>query len=242
MGKRQITGPATGSEEHGSRIDLAFQHIRRLIVHGNLAPGSWINEADLSRRLGVSRTPVRAALHWLQREGYVVEHKARLNSRMMVAPLTHGDARELYAVVARMEGLAGMYTASLPQPERRSVVTRITALNDELNSIAQSRQPDGRSIFDLDRQFHGIIVEAGAGSRLKVLHAAIKPQTERYWRLYASNILDQLGTSVEEHNTIIRSIAEGRPDRAEAAIAANWINGSQRIGDVIAQHGNLGTW
>lgn len=242
MVKKQIADPATGSAEHGSSIDVAFQHIRQLIVHGSLAPGSWIIETDLSRRLGMSRTPVRAALQWLQREGYVIEQKARLNSRMMVAPLTHDDARELYSIVARMEGLAGRSTASLPKPQRDAIVLQITALNEELNSIAQSRQPGDRSIFDLDRQFHGLIVDAGAGARLKVLHAAIKPQTERYWRLYSSNIVDQLNIAVEEHNTIIRAISEGRPERAEAAVAANWINGSQRIGSVIAQHGNLGSW
>ena len=43
-----------------------------MIVHGRLAPGSRIVEADLTEKLGVSRTPVRAALHLLQKEGYVV--------------------------------------------------------------------------------------------------------------------------------------------------------------------------
>src|SRR5438046_1167904 len=44
----------------------AFQQIRQLIVRGKLAPGSRVVEADLADRLGVSRTPVRAALHRLQ--------------------------------------------------------------------------------------------------------------------------------------------------------------------------------
>ncbi len=228
--------------EHGSSIDVAFQHIRQLIVHGNLAPGTWIIEADLSRRLGMSRTPIRGALQWLQREGYVIEQKARLNSRMMVAPLTHEDARELYAIVARIEGLAGRHTASLPRAQRDEVVAQITPINEALHDIAQSRQLNGRSIFDLDMQFHHVIVDAGAGARLKLLHAAVKPQTERYWRLYSSNILDQLDVGVEEHNTIIQAIANGQPEIAEAALIANWVNGAERIAQVIAQHGDLGTW
>jgi hypothetical protein len=39
--------------------------------------------------------PIRGALQGLQREGYVIEHNGKLKSRMMVAPLTHEDAREI---------------------------------------------------------------------------------------------------------------------------------------------------
>ena len=46
-----------------------------MIVMGQLSPGSWVVEADLAKRLGMSRTPIRGALQWLQREGYVIEHK-----------------------------------------------------------------------------------------------------------------------------------------------------------------------
>ena len=63
--------------EHGTSLLTAFREIRELIVHGRLAPGTWILEADLAERLNMSRTPVRGAIHWLQREGYVLERLAR---------------------------------------------------------------------------------------------------------------------------------------------------------------------
>jgi DNA-binding FadR family transcriptional regulator len=49
--------------------------------------------------------------------------------------------------------------------------------------------------FELDRDFHRAIVEASAGPRLLDLHNSIQPQTERYWRLYASSIVDRLAES-----------------------------------------------
>ena len=242
MATKKSIDPSSSAAEHGTSIDVAFQHIRQLIVHGNLAPGAWIIEAELSRRLGMSRTPIRSALQWLQREGYVIEQKARLNSRMMVAPLTFEDARELYAIVARIEGLAGGNTASLPLPQRQQVLSVIAPLNQQLNDIAETGQLKGRSIFDLDMQFHQAIVDAGAGPRLKSLHAAIKPQTERYWRLYASNILDQLHIAVTEHSKIVDAIENGKPQIAERAVVANWENGAARIAKVISLHGNIGNW
>jgi DNA-binding GntR family transcriptional regulator len=59
--------------DHVSSVTRAFNELRELIVRGQLPPGGWIIESVLAERLGVSRTPVRSALHWLRREGYVVE-------------------------------------------------------------------------------------------------------------------------------------------------------------------------
>ncbi len=234
--------PLRGEVEHGSSVEVAFQQVRELIVQGRLAPGSWIIETELTQKLGMSRTPIRGALQWLQREGYVIEQKAKLKSRMMVAPLTNEDARELYAIVGRIEGLAGRQTAALPKAAREKIVGQITAINGELHDIAESRELSGRSIFDLDMQFHRVIVEAGAGPRLINLHDAIKPQTERYWRLYASNILDQLHVAVNEHNRIISAIKKGDVENAENSLIANCINGADRMQRVIALQGERGTW
>jgi DNA-binding GntR family transcriptional regulator len=227
---------------HGSSVETAFELIRELIVHGKLSPGTRIVETDLTERLGMSRTPVRGALQWLQREGYVLEQKGKSKSRMLVAPLTKEDARELYAVVAHVEGLAGRQTASLPRERRNELIPPLRKINEQLDDIARTGALQGRSIFDLDLQFHRIIVEAGAGRRLLQLYNAIKPQTERYWRLYASNILDQLYKGVAEHNTIISSIKKGDPDATEAALVANWVNGSNRLAEVISFQGERGTW
>ena len=47
----------------------------------------------------MSRTPVRGAIHGLQREGYIIEHKGVSKSRMVVAPLTSEDSEELYSIL-----------------------------------------------------------------------------------------------------------------------------------------------
>jgi DNA-binding GntR family transcriptional regulator len=114
-GLSAVNGNVRSSKaEHGTSLLTAFQEIRELIVHGKLSPGTWIVEGDLAERLGMSRTPVRGALNWLQREGYVLEQKSASKSRMFVAPLTKDDAKELYSIVGRIEGLAGRQTAALP--------------------------------------------------------------------------------------------------------------------------------
>jgi DNA-binding GntR family transcriptional regulator len=231
-----------GGPRHGTSLKTAFTMVRELIVHGRLAPGSWIVEADLTERLGMSRTPIRGALHRLQHEGYVVEQRGRTKSRMVVAPLTKEDARELYAIVGRLEGLAGRQLAALPKDKRLDTVRRIKQIKSRLQAIAEAHKAGKESVFDLDMEFHQVIVEASAGPRLMKLHNGIKPQTERYWRLHASNAVEDLSQSVEEHEEIMAAIHRGEAARAEKALIANWVNGSERVAKLIDLYGESGNW
>ena len=104
--------------ENASSVTRAFQALRELIVRGNLPPGAWIVEAEIASRLGLSRTPIRSALQWLHREGYVVEHKGNRKARIVVAPLTREDARELYMIVGHLETMAGTMITTMPAAQR----------------------------------------------------------------------------------------------------------------------------
>ncbi len=240
--RRAPAGKVRDKAEHGTSLLTAFQEIRELIVHGRMSPGTWIVEADLAERLNMSRTPVRGAIHWLQREGYVLEQRHVSKSRMIVAPLTKEDANELYMMIGRLEGIAGRGAAQMPEPERRALAKELKEINRKLLEIAEGRGGAPGGIFDLDRDFHRAIVNAGAGSRLLTLHRAIEPQAERYWRLYASSIINNLHNSLSEHDAIIASILEADPDAVELGLQLNWEMGAQRLGHVIDIFGERGSW
>ena len=230
-----------GKPEHGSSVVAAFGQIRELIVHGRLSPGTWVVESDLAERLNISRTPVRAALHWLQRDGYVYEHRTAYKSRIVVAPLTREDAGELYSIIGHTEGLAGRQVAALPAEQRKALAERLKAINRSLAATTENKPGKG-SVFDLDREFHCTVVEAGAGPRLLSLHRSVEPQAERYWRLYASQIVHDLQLSVAEHATIIDQVKAGDADGLEQALQHNWEQGFHRLGKVIDAFGERGSW
>ena len=234
--------PRVPKAEHGTSVDSAFLRIRDLIVEGRMAPGTWIVEGELCERLHMSRTPVRGALYLLQREGYVIEQRNGRKSRMIVAPVTKDDACDLYPIIGRVEGLAGRRAAALPTDERKKLAGELKKINDRLARIAQDRTLNGPEIFELDHSFHQLIVEVGSGRRLNALHRAIEPQTERYWRLYASSIINELHVSVDEHGEIIAALLAGDPDRLEKALVANWENGCMRLAKVIDIFGERGSW
>jgi DNA-binding GntR family transcriptional regulator len=228
--------------ERGTSVTTAFQQIRELIVHGKLSPGTWIVENDLCSHLNMSRTPVRGALYLLQREGYVQEQRSSSKSRMLVASLTKEDANELYPIIGSIEGLAGRRAAALPKVARLELAETLSQINARLIRIAKKRVLEGSSIFDLDRDFHRIIVGAAAGPRLTTLHRAIEPQAERYWRFYASSIINDLTLSTQEHQAIITALIAGDADQLEAALRLNWENGCERLAHVIDVFGERGSW
>ena len=218
----------------------AYNHLRELIVRGRLAPGSRLIETEVAERLDLSRTPVRSALQRLMQEGYIAAPPKGRQSRPFVAPLTQDDAVELFYIVAEMEGLAAWGAAG--GEDRQAIVDDLNGINAKLLAEASTTKPSRERIFQLDTRFHRRYVEGGAGPRLMALHDAIKPQAERYTRLYIDALLDQLAVSVEEHQIIIDAIEAGDADLAQSSVQTNWRNAAERLSGVIERAGELGSW
>jgi DNA-binding GntR family transcriptional regulator len=226
----------------GASIARAYEQVRAMIVLGKLAPGTRIIESDIADHLGLSRTPVRSALHRLQQEGYVSAVDRPKEKRLVVAPLTQSDARELFLMVGQLEGLAARLAAELPARERAALVTQLRALNGDLASAGRAIPATPQRYFELDMAFHHSYVAAAAGPRLLALHEGIKPQAERYTRLYVSALGGAIGTSVEEHEVINRAIESGDADGAQRSVETNWRNAADRLADVISEQGEIGRW
>jgi DNA-binding GntR family transcriptional regulator len=228
--------------QRGDRVTLAYARLRELIVLGKLAPGTRIIETSVAARLGISRTPVRAALQRLQQEGYVVVANPGQQSRMSVAPLTGEDAMELFGMLSSLEGLAASWAARKPADRRAAVAGELRSINGELLAAANDEDRDVGRVYVLDERFHRRTVEAGAGPRLLALYESFKPQSERYGRIYSSALIDEMATSVKEHEAVVRSIEEGDAAAAERAMRLNWENASQRLARVIGAVGERGAW
>lgn len=224
------------------RPKQVYEQLRELIVLGRLAPGSRLVETDIATRFGVSRTPVRGALQRLQQEGYIVDSPSMRQSRPTVAPLTGEDARELFDIVGQLEALAAATAAGLPPAKRQALARELAAINGEFRKAAQQPRPDHNRLWDLDERFHQRCVEVAGGPRLQLLHNSVKPQAERYERLYVSYLSGEIATSVAEHDIIIDAIATGDAERAKTGVENNWHNAAERLGRVIERVGDRGRW
>ena len=222
-------------------VTRVYRELRTLIVTGQLPAGTRIAERAVVTRMGLSRTPVRSALHRLQQEGFVASVGGAGDQRLIVTPLTQDDGREVFLIIGRLEGLAARQAASLPRNRRAELARQLRHINRALSVEARGRRAPSR-LFELDEEFHRTFVDGVAGPRLRALHHAIKPQTERYARLYVNVLLDQLPASVKEHAMIASAIASGDPDAAQNAVESNWQNAADRLTELIAEHGERGIW
>ncbi len=219
-----------------------YLQLRELIVSGRLAPGTRIIESDVSTRLGVSRTPVRSALQRLRQEGYVLATHPGKQLRLTVTPLTREDARELFGILGEVEALGARWAAELDVPTRRALADELGELNERLSEAARGTPVDAARVFDLHTRFHGHYMERLGAPRLLELHRSIKPQAERYRRLYSSIFANETETSVAEHEEIVTAIREGSADAAQRAVEMNWRNAADRLAAVIELMGERGSW
>jgi DNA-binding GntR family transcriptional regulator len=223
------------------RAEAVYQILRDQIVHGRLAPGARIMELELTEALGVSRTPVRAALQRLRQEGYVTAPPGR-QQRLVVTPLSEADAAELFEIVGEVEGMAAARTAALPERKRVGLVNRLAQLDRALLEAAAASPPVPDQIFDLFTTFHRELVEAGAGPRLRGLHAMVKPQADRYRRLYSYTQGARIEASVAEHAAILEALRQGDGTGAMQATRLNWRNAATRLAEAIRHSDQLSSW
>jgi DNA-binding GntR family transcriptional regulator len=232
---------ATSTPRKRARPQQVYERLRDLIIDGRLAPGARIVETEVASRLGVSRTPVRGALQRLQQEGYVIDSPTLQQTRPTVAPLTADDARELFMLVGALEGLAAFRAAFGSTAERLALAASLAEINDAFAMAASAARPDHTRIFELDSRFHRGYMKA-AGPRIRALHEMVKPQAERYERLYVSMLTSELHTSVAEHKAIVRAFRSGNAPNAQAAVETNWRNAAERLAAVVAAAGERGSW
>ena len=241
-GRPAATPSEDGRSKRGDRVVETYRQLRELIVWGKLAPGTRIIETDVAAKLGVSRTPVRSALQRLQQEGYILVSGSGKQSRLSVSPLTQSDARELFAIVSELEGLAARGAAELVWSARERLARELRRLNTEISRAVHKAPPDPHEFFDLDQSFHLRFTEAGAGPRLLAMHRAVKPQSERYVRLYISALIDQIDASVGDHADVAAAIEAGDAAAAKEAVLRNWRSASDRLAHVIEKLGERGHW
>ena len=211
-------------------------------MRGQLAPGARIVETEVAERFGVSRTPVRAAFQRLEREGYVIASPTH-QARMTVAPLTREDVEELLEIVGELEGLAARSAARLSEDAASGWRKILPGLNADFRRAVSARkgaQPG--KLYELDEKFPPPLRRSRRRTATRSLHDAVKPQAERYIRMYIALLLDTVPTAGTEHDAIIDAIRTGNAPAAQRAVQTNWRHASDRLMRAIEVMGEQGNW
>jgi DNA-binding GntR family transcriptional regulator len=237
--KTKKASRASAIGHHGSRATEAYLRLRDLIVEGSLMPGARLIEAELADGLEISRTPVRAALQRLRDEGFVEELDRGRRARLLVAPLTLEGGSELYLLLGEIDGLAAYYAAGLPDKVRGSVADELQATNDRLKEMAQHGSMEGERYFQLDADFHEHYWNAAEHPRVSGILDFVKPQAERYIRVYTRAWISEISRSVRDHQQIVAAIRSGDRREAQEAARTNYRNATARLAEGF---NDMATW
>ncbi len=224
-----------------SQAERVYEALLTRIVRGVLGPGSRIVERDVADRLGVSRTPVRDAIRRLTTEGFLESTTDSTYDRPVVASLTGEDARDFHDFVIALESVVARRVAALPGEERVRIVQKMRAHNEEFRSLGERTPLDVAAILEADHAVHSAYIEAGAGTRLLALRAAVKPQLDRYVHNYGSALGVFVPEAAVEHEAIAAAIEVGDAETTGLAVMRNWENAARRLQNAITA-GDRGDW
>lgn len=195
-----------------SAKDRAFQQIQEWIIDGTLQPGEKINDMELAKAIGVSRTPVREALQMLSIQGFVAMKPGVATT---ISETDSNDISKLFPPLAALEGLAAELAAPIIEGE---TLAELRALNADFAEAI--RAGDGFAALKVDEQFHARIVGVCDN---RYLENAITPMQAHVRRLSFRQAVILTEESVEEHVQLIDALE--RRDVAEAfrIAKANWL-------------------
>lgn len=186
--------------------EMVYSRLEEEILMGELCEGDSLTEITLSKRLGVSRTPIRGALHRLAEEGLV---EIAPNRGAKVLGINVEDLVDIYKIRERLEGLASSLASKRISKEELDELSEAV----DLAQFYISRN-DTEHIKELDTVFHSIIYKA-SGSRflertLSELHKKIKAYRKR-----SLTVPGRLEKSEAEHREILEAIKAGNSERAD---------------------------
>lgn len=185
--------------------DQVYQAVRDRILSGDLGPGEYIREQDLSNAMGVSRTPVREALGRLASESFLerIPHRG-----FRVPEESFSRLLELYPIVGALEYLAGQLAfPNLGDDDFR----QLHEINERLRAAMD--RDDVQAAMEINHEFHHLIAARSDNERLTQLLDDLLSQLTRLEIWYYSS-RGRAEESVREHDELIAALEAGDIDEA----------------------------
>lgn len=204
-----------GELESVSLVDLAVTRLTREILSGRSDPGERLVEEQLTRRLGISRAPLREALRLLAQRG-LVEHVPRRGVR--VATLSERDVRELYELRDVLERFA--VRAGIPVGRESDLVGLRAALDRMVEAV---RLGDRMSVAESHRAFHVALVALADNRQLSAVYDSILVKLQLYMaiNLRREAELAQPLDGVHRHERLFEAVAGGDPEEVLTVLSAH---------------------
>jgi GntR family transcriptional regulator, rspAB operon transcriptional repressor len=187
-----------------------YEYVREKIFSGEIAPGQRLIEAKVAKEIGTSRTPVREALHNLQKDG-LIESIPRVGYR--VRPISKEEVIQICKIREALEIIAANWAMESSHSTLVEELTRNIADSEE--RIAQG---DVHSFADLDAQFHETIARLSGSGHIMEITQLMRRHMLRH-RVTSFYHTDIFLRALDGHRLIFKAIERHDHDEVARAIS-----------------------
>ena len=189
--------------------EKVYAAIRNDILNGRITPGDRMVETRLAAQIKTSRTPVREALHMLEREG-LIEAIPRVGYR--VKSLKWDEVEEICEIRRVNETLAARWAMKRITPKE------LQAMEENLGlSEAEIRQGNPKAFVELDAEFHEILARASGSERLFELCQMLRRHMLRY-RIESIFREENVVRAISGHRRIYECIKRNDKENIDQAV------------------------
>lgn len=177
--------------------DTVVDHLRDMIVEGQLPAGTRINERELCEFLGISRTPLREAVKVLAAEGLI---EITPNRGASVAEMSLSDVLEAFELMAGLESMAGELAC---QRISESELNELQALHDAM--VACRKKEDLSGYYSRNRQIHNLIIRATRNNALLQVYETTNRRLHAL-RFRSNFDIQKWDRAITEHEAILHAL------------------------------------
>lgn len=207
---------------------LVQRELERMILAGDIAPGSKLNEAVLAKALGVSRGPVREAFRALEESGLVRLEK---NRGVYVRQIPIEEADDIYELRAVLDDFVGRRVAATATPEA------VRALRADIARMERATaRNDVDSYLTANLDFHERLVTLAGNAKLLLTYRRLANELRLFRRATLAQG-DTLSVSTREHREIVDQIAAGKVAAAGRALYDHVMASRERMHRLYAASG-----
>jgi DNA-binding GntR family transcriptional regulator len=201
--------------------EQAYERIKGRLLNDDYPPGSFLSERQLAENLGMSKTPVKAALERLEAEGFIAVSPQQ---GIVVRELSVHEIADLYEIRTALES----YTL-------RTIAGRLTAdqvAGVRANLQAQSRLRGSGEVakgVELDSAFHTQFVEFLGNREILRVFVQLREKMQRVVTQVFRLCPTRISTSYDEHTAIAAAVIDGDGNRAAELIVRHLELGKRLI-------------
>ena len=217
----------TGADKRPGTVRLVKQSLgqeatallRKMLLDGRFAAGERMVEGQIAEELGISRTPLREALHRLAQEGMLEKRPA---GGYQVRKLKRSEVEDAIALRSMLESHAARLAATRATPEE------VRALRANLAQFdAASAQGDLSGLVEVNTAFHMLLRTAAHSPLLLQLLEEMDGVVERMLRPLIS--LNEADWNAQDHTSIVDAVEAGAGEAAARAMQAHVEHGREKI-------------